>query len=94
MNAHHDTEPPKNAIFHAACGCWWTGLGIHHCCGCGRNFTSVSAFDKHRDGSHARGTRHCIDPAAVGLVDAGRKFPCWGWPGDDERWADDEADVA
>lgn len=69
----------------AKCGAWWTGARTAHCCECHRNFTAVSVFDKHRAGSHARDTRHCVDPASVGLVDAGRAYPCWAQAGDD-RW--------
>jgi len=48
---------------------------------CHQTFSSLSAFDKHRDGSHSQGTRHCRPPADVGLVDAGRAYPCWALPG-------------
>lgn len=48
-------------------------------------FTGLSAFDKHRDGSHAKSTRHCVSPESVGLIEAGRAYPCWGFPGDPER---------
>lgn len=83
------TPPPPSAIVHAACGQWWTGTGKHHCSGCCRTFTSITAFTAHRDGSHARGERHCLDPVAVGLIDAGHAYPCWGIPGTDEHWASD-----
>jgi hypothetical protein len=51
-------------------------------------FTSLSAFDAHRTGSHANGTRTCLPPTKAGLVQANRPYPCWGAEGDD-RWNDD-----
>lgn len=73
------------------CGRWWTGINTaRH-----RNFTTVAAFDKHRAGSHAYDTRHCVDPEKVlnrngehVLVDAGRDYPCWGFPAG-EWWSED-----
>lgn len=65
----------------------WGGYNTSHCSGCHETFTSLSAFDKHRTGSHASGSRRCLPPAEVGLVSAGRNYPCWGMEGDD-RWAD------
>jgi len=66
----------------------WGGLNTSHCGACHRSFTGLSAFDKHRDGSHSAGTRRCVDPETVGLVNAGRDYPCWGLPGGDDRWDD------
>lgn len=63
------------------CSNRWGGLNTAHCPRCHQTFTGLTAFDKHRDGNHAHGTRHCVDPAKVGLVDAGRGYPCWGQPG-------------
>ncbi len=72
------------------CGGRWTGLTACHCSGknCHRTFTSLSAFDLHRSGSHARGTRHCLDPATVLsqtgerlLVPANKPWPGWSGPG-------------
>lgn len=54
---------------------------------CHRTFATVSTFDKHRTGSHVKDTRACLSPAEVGLVDANRGYPCWGFPGDDTYWA-------
>lgn len=80
------------------CGAWWTGANTCHCTGCHRNFTSQTACDKHRAGSHERDTRHCLDPATVVhgprskhagkpmLVDADRDYPCWGFAGSDVQW--------
>jgi hypothetical protein len=56
------------------------------CPTCGETFSVVAAFDKHRQGSHADDTRHCVDPASVGLVDAGRSYSCWALPGQDPRF--------
>jgi hypothetical protein len=55
---------------------WWTGLTAAH-----RSFTGVYAFDMHRAGSHAQGTRHCVDPASIGLVLADKPWPGWSRPG-------------
>jgi hypothetical protein len=59
----------------------WSGLKTAHCAGCHQTFSVVSAFDRHLAGSHPQGTRHCLDPATVGLCDAGRAYPCWSHPG-------------
>lgn len=73
----------------------WGGLKTAHCTACHETFTVVSAFDKHRAGSHAHSTRHCVAPESVGLVDAGRMYPCWGFASDgDDRWSDDDPDDA
>jgi len=72
----------------------WGGLKTAHCSACHRTFTGLTAFDKHREGSHPNSTRHCVDPETVGLVDAGRAYPCWGFSGDgDDRWADIDDDA-
>ena len=65
----------------ARCTNRWTGLNTAHCGNCHETFTGPSAFDKHRDGSHSQSTRHCLHPTTVGLIAAGRGYPCWGWPG-------------
>ena len=64
----------------------WGGLNTAHCSGCHRTFTGLTAFDRHRDGSHAKGTRHCVDPSTLGLVDAGRAYPRWGYPSDPDGY--------
>ena len=56
---------PSGAITCARCDNWWTGLQSCHCGACHRTFTGVYAFDIHRAGSHAKGMRHCVDPATV-----------------------------
>jgi hypothetical protein len=70
-----------NRFFCAWCDGWWTGLTACHCSACHRNFTSIGAFDSHRGGSHAHATRHCVDPASVGLVPADKPWPGWSRPG-------------
>jgi hypothetical protein len=67
------------------CNLRWGGLKTAHCTACHETFTTVSTFDKHRSGSHAKGTRHCLPPAEVGLVEAGRAYPCWAQAGSYER---------
>ena len=67
------------------CNLRWGGLKTAHCTACHETFTTVSTFDKHRAGSHASGTRHCLPPAEVGLVEAGRAYPCWAQAGTWER---------
>lgn len=60
------------------CDVRWGGYATAHCHSCRNVFTGISAFDQHRAGSHAKGTRHCVDPASVGLVPTDREYPCWG----------------
>lgn len=71
-------------ITHAACGKQWTGLSTSHCGGCHETFTGISAFSAHRVGD-GNGDWHCSDPKDVGLVDAGRKYPCWREPVDESH---------
>ena len=66
------------------CPARWGGLKTAHCPACHQTFTTVGAFDKHRSGQHHNSTRHCVDPASLGLVDAGRAYPCWGFEGRDD----------
>lgn len=79
--------PTVKAGMHACGGCpaRWGGLNTAHCPACHATFTTVANFDSHRAGSHDRGARHCVPPATVGLVDAGRAYPCWMMPGHEER---------
>lgn len=77
---------PSRSIECGTCGAWWTRELTAHCSGCHRTYTGMTAFDAHRSGSHTAGTRHCLDPADVGLVDAGRAYPCWGTKGDGTEW--------
>ena len=64
----------------ARCPARWGGLKTAHCGASGETFTVVAAFDRHRAGSHTL-DRDCLDPATVGLVDVGRAYPYWGFPG-------------
>lgn len=92
-NVAADTSAQKRkpgAVYCPRCPNWWTGLRSGHCATCHRSFTSVAAFDRHRSGSHARGTRHCVDPEVVGLVPAEREWPGWSLPG---KWAGPEAEA-
>jgi hypothetical protein len=57
----------------------WGGLKTAHCAACHETFTTVTAFDRHRRG--LPDDRHCVDPLSVGLVDAGRAYICWAFPG-------------
>jgi hypothetical protein len=54
------------------CGKDWTGFKRCHCGACHLNFTSLSAFDKHRKDFK------CLDPAKRGLVE---RDGYWGAPG-------------
>ncbi len=50
-----------------------------HCEPCGRDFSGLTAFDKHQDVNYGRRPAvACLDPASVGLVQqaSGR----WGFP--------------
>jgi hypothetical protein len=78
------SNPQAGMACCARCQARWGGLRTAHCDACHETFTVVAAFDKHRAGSHTDGGRHCIDPATVGLVDVGRAYCCWGFPGRDE----------
>lgn len=82
-----------------SCAARWGGLSTAHCGACHVTFTGVWAFDAHRIGQHeptgkpgrnvTPGPRRCADPETVGLTDAGRGYPCWGFPTGDERWETD-----
>jgi hypothetical protein len=86
VNGNH---PPRGAITCNGCRNWWTGLGAAHCSSCHQTFTGVSAFEMHRSGSHAGGTRHCLDPATIRsektgeplLVSADKPWAGWSRPG-------------
>ncbi|WP_437340034.1 FDXHR family putative zinc-binding protein [Mycolicibacterium conceptionense] len=81
------SQPVNHQQPHGCAGCdaRWGGYNTSHCSGCHRTFTGLTAFDRHRDGDHANSTRHCVSPESVGLIEAGRAYPCWGFPGDPER---------
>lgn len=65
----------------SCCSARFGGVKTCHCTECHATFTTPSAFDKHRTGSHASGTRTCLPPIDAGLTDAGRAYPCWSHPG-------------
>lgn len=46
----------KAAIGCGGCSSRWNGLETSHCAACHRTFIGETAFNKHRAGSHARGT--------------------------------------
>jgi hypothetical protein len=46
----------------ARCHVRWGGLKTAHCAACHQTFTAITAFDKHRSGSHSEDTRRCLDP--------------------------------
>lgn len=79
-------EPPP---YGCGCGARWGGLKTCHCTGCHQTFTAITAFDAHRTGSHPDETRHCLQPGSVGLIDAGRGYPCWGAAGAESHWSDE-----
>ena len=81
-----DRTRPSNAVECSRCDNWWAGLSPHHCGSCHQTFTSLTAFDAHRDGNHAHDTRHCVDPSTVGLVRKNRAYPCWGFKAHVEWW--------
>jgi hypothetical protein len=64
---------------HGCNGCTnrWGGLNTAHCGACHKTFSTVAAFDMHRTGSHAKGTRSCLPPAGAGLVLGDRAYRCW-----------------
>ena len=69
------------------CSAEFAGFKTAHCSACHETFTTVTAFDKHRAGSHASDTRNCLPPASVGLVNANRAYPCWTRPNTREEIA-------
>lgn len=72
---------PENTC--GRCDARWGGLKTAHCATCHHTFTSITAFDKHRTGP--ADARTCLTPTDVGLIDAGRGYPCWGQPGMEGR---------
>lgn len=51
------------------------------CSPCGREFTGLTAFDKHQDVDYSRRTPVvCMDPAVLGMEQ--NPFGRWGFPGD------------
>lgn len=43
------------------------GSNFCKCPSCGEFFSGANGFDHHRAGDHAAGTRHCVNPAEVGM---------------------------
>ena len=43
------------------------GSNFCYCPSCGEFFSGAAGFDHHRAGEHAAGTRHCVNPAEVGM---------------------------
>lgn len=79
-----DRRPPHGC---GQCDARWSGFLTSHCGGCHRTFSGLTAFDLHRDGSHSKGTRHCVDPESVGLVENSRVgYVVWGQPNDGTEW--------
>ena len=78
------SAPPHHC---AGCTSRWNGANTAHCAGCHLTFTGLTAFDKHRTGSH---TKHlyCLSPEDAGLVLSGRLYPCWGFPTANDFWED------
>jgi hypothetical protein len=87
-------QKPDAATACPHCHAWWTGLNTCHCTACHRTFTGITAFDKHRDGSHAQDARYCKEPLTAGLVPAGRNYSCWALPGTNNAWTKNHADGA
>ena len=77
----HISTSGAGTITWARCPARWGGLKGARCNACHETFTVVAAFDRHRAGSPTFDDRHCLDPATIGLVDVGRAYPCWGFPG-------------
>lgn len=54
------------------------------CTECGETFSSDWNFDLHRAGSHKDDTRHCLNPAEVGLVR--NRYNRWSLPDTEGRF--------
>lgn len=62
------------------CGKRWGGHRTAHCAACHQTFSADSVADQHRKGTHTPDTRHCVDPATIGLVVNRNGY--WGNPPD------------
>lgn len=63
------------------CGTRWSGTRTAHCGadGCHHSFVNPETFDQHR--RHGR----CTPPDQLGMTQvAGRPYPCWGTPTEDQ----------
>lgn len=97
---HPTAAIPPSAIRVNCCDAWFTGLNTAHCTVCHATFTSAAGFDRHRTGSYDPPRRKCLNPAEMKhgpksikhgepiFADAGRKYPCWKFAGDDNRWSE------
>ena len=65
---------------HFRCGATWGGLSTCHCAGCCMTFSGLTAFDAHRKGGA------CLTPGDAKLVDSGRDYVCFGFPGTGDAW--------
>ncbi|WP_449757758.1 FDXHR family putative zinc-binding protein [Epidermidibacterium keratini] len=63
------------------CGSGWGGLNTCHCQRCHVTFSTVANFDRHQRGGE------CLTPKDAGLVRNGRRYECYGQPGEQERAA-------
>ena len=70
----------------AGCAQRWGGIKTSHCSACHTTFSGITAFDKHRTGSHANDTRRCLTPEEAGLVRLSRRYECWGRESDGEEF--------
>lgn len=69
------TQDPADLPHAHPCGARWSGATTSHCGACHETFTSVGAFDRHRNGSR------CTNPEAIGMVVApGRAYDAWTNP--------------
>ena len=68
------TRAYEDLPYYCPCGVRWSGLSTSHCGACGRTFSSVGTFDRHRrDG-------RCLDPEPLGMVLLlDRAYDCWGF---------------
>ena len=57
---------------------WLDYEPLNGCSVCQSDFTSLSAFDAHRQGTYEPDTRHCVPPETVGLSRVA--------PGDSEKY--------
>lgn len=81
---------PVNLPHRCGCGVRWSGYKTAHCCACHETFSTVSNFDRHRQGPHSDvRPRFCVSPESVGLVDAGRAYRCWAMPGREREYGDE-----
>jgi len=59
-------------------------VSAQQCSGCGRHFSGLTTFDRHRTGTYEPDRRACVHPEAAGLspvVRSTSKRTVWGNPG-------------